>query len=344
MDHSSHPDLEVFSIFEEAISILTEMITSSFKEFRASRYRSKVDDGAEHKVASIREQHILEEKKADAQNRDNMSALLELRDIEDELSTLGHLFEEQEKHINTMLKFYKDPLPSAGAGRQQLLLEAKAKVQSYEYQALEMIERVRKTRQDFDKFLDMLQRQAQIDEARFSRQQADLASTQQRSVMIFTVFTVIFLPLSFFTSVFGMNTHEWGGADNLSLRTIGLIALPSSSLLIVLTLVIAWSTSVRNAIKNPKRLIAPALLRLMWCMKPVLVGLRWTRFYRRYPLLRRLRRWRWNETKRGAKEQMQQDTRQDFWETNRQRDHHYEIPRHNRRTMHKRARNDRDEW
>lgn len=339
MDHSSHPDLEVFRIFEEAISILTEMITSSFKEFRASRYRSTVDDGAEHKVASIRKQHISEEKNADAKNRDNMSALLELRDIEDELSTLRHLFEEQEKHIKAMLEFYKDPL-----GGQQLLLEAKAKVQSYEEQAREMIKRVEKTRQDFDKFLDMLQRQAQIDEARLSRQQADLASTQQRSVMIFTVFTVIFLPLSFFTSVFGMNTHEWGGADNLSLRTIGLIALPCSSLLIVLTLVIAWSTTVRNAVKNPKKPIGLVLLRLMWIILWVPIRLRLTRFSRWFPLFRSLNRWSQNEAKKGAKEQMQQDTGQDFWDTNRQRDHHYEIPRRNRRILHRRASNDRDHW
>lgn len=335
MENSSHPDLEVFSIFEEAIGILTEMITSSLKEFRTSHYRSKADDGTEPKAESIRKQHLWEQEQAEAKSRDNMSALLELRDIEDELSTLRHLFEEQEKHISNMLGVYENQAHSKGAGCQKLLLDAQVKVQSYQQQAREMIERVEKTRKDFDKFLDMLQRQAQIDEARLSRQQADLASTQQRSVMIFTVFTVIFLPLSFFTSVFGMNTHEWAGSDNLRLRTIGLIALPSSSLLIVLTLVIAWSTSVRNAIKNPKVPSGLALLWLIQLMSPLSLYLPMTLFNYWYAFRWSLLRWKWKTTKRDAMEKMQQDTKQGFWDAKRQRDHQYEIPRRNRRAISK---------
>lgn len=75
----------------------------------------------------------------------------------------------------------------------------------------------------------MIQRQAQVDEVRWSRLQAELASSQNLSVMIFTTFTVIFLPLSFFTSLFGMNTREWG--DNFpSLKLIGIISRESAFL------------------------------------------------------------------------------------------------------------------
>lgn len=72
----------------------------------------------------------------------------------------------------------------------------------------------------------MVQRQAQVDEVRWSRLQTELASSQNLSVMIFTTFTVLFLPLSFFTSLFGMNTKEWGGDDDnfLSLGVIGAIS------------------------------------------------------------------------------------------------------------------------
>lgn len=76
----------------------------------------------------------------------------------------------------------------------------------------------------------MIQRQAQVDEVRWSRLQAELASSQNLSVMIFTTFTVIFLPLSFFTSLFGMNTQEWGGPGEnnfLSLKLIGAISRES---------------------------------------------------------------------------------------------------------------------
>jgi hypothetical protein len=92
----------------------------------------------------------------------------------------------------------------------------------------------------------MVQRQAQVDEVRLARLQADLASAQSRSVMIFTVFTVIFLPLTFFTGLFGMNTREWGGGSFMTLRTIGLVSIPASCVIITLALIVAWSTRMRR--------------------------------------------------------------------------------------------------
>lgn len=308
IDRSSHPDLEIFRIFEEAISVLTEKMTSSLKHFRTGglRNRRAGEEDVELKTSTIRARHR-EEDKREEENQDNTSALLELRDIEDELCTLKSLFGEQEQQVKVMLKIYDDysytpvtsPVPSlgransapvvspfserssgpmsasstsaqllhvsAGSGK-ACLLEAIAKLQSYLSQTDDMIDRVRKTREDFDKLLTTVQRQAQIDEVRLSRQQADLASAQERSVMIFTVFTVIFLPLSFFSSIFGMNTYEWGGANNLSLRTIGVIALPASAALVVVALVVAWSTSMRKTLNYPVRGIRECTRRASaWC-------------------------------------------------------------------------------
>jgi hypothetical protein len=73
--------------------------------------------------------------------------------------------------------------------------------------------------------------------------------------MIFTVFTVIFLPLSFFVSLFGMNTQEWGGGNFVSLRTIGSISLPISFLVITLALIIAWSTRMRRLFNKILKLV-----------------------------------------------------------------------------------------
>ena len=60
----------------------------------------------------------------------------------------------------------------------------------------------------------MKQKQANIVEAHLAREQTEVAADQSRSVMIFTIFTIIFLPLSFFASVFGMNISEWSGVDS----------------------------------------------------------------------------------------------------------------------------------
>lgn len=68
--------------------------------------------------------------------------------------------------------------------------------------------------------------------------------------MIFTTFTVIFLPLTFFTGLFGMNTIEWQAEDTPSLREIGAISLPASMLLIVLSLVAAFNWRVQTMVKR----------------------------------------------------------------------------------------------
>lgn len=201
----------------------------------------------ENRMRFIRARHKEEGRRAERENRDNTSALLELRDIEDELVTMLHLFERQSKVISSMHAIYaRTELRDHTANGRIFLSEALKKVTEYIQQAEEMIRRVRDTRDDYDKLLQMVQRQAQVDEVRLSRLHADVASAQSRSVMIFTVFTVIFLPLTFFTGLFGMNTQEWGGENNLSLKTIGIISLPSSVFLIVASLVVAWSTNVRK--------------------------------------------------------------------------------------------------
>ncbi|KAM0142996.1 hypothetical protein ACHAO1_000830 [Botrytis cinerea] len=239
-ERTSHPNLEVFRIFEEAI----KKMTTSFKDFRAQGFRAKVDDNDDLKTSSIRAKHVLEGKIAEEQNRENTSALLELRDIEDELNTLKTLFNSQITEIRIMLDVYtKQNLTTNGL---IFLRSAEEYLVEYTQHVEKMTENAKNTRDDFDKLLGMIQRQAQVDEVRLARYQADLASAQSRSVMIFTVFTVIFLPLSFFTGLFGMNVREWGGGDYLPLRTVGAIAIPTSSALITLALIIAWSIRIRH--------------------------------------------------------------------------------------------------
>lgn len=68
--------------------------------------------------------------------------------------------------------------------------------------------------------------------------------------MIFTIFTVIFLPLSFFTSLFGMNTLEWGGPGYPTLAFIGEISLPVSAFMILATLIAAFSSHVQVVFKS----------------------------------------------------------------------------------------------
>ncbi|KJZ72144.1 hypothetical protein HIM_08409 [Hirsutella minnesotensis 3608] len=252
LDRSSHPDLEVFRIFEEAISILTEKLTWTLKEIRTEGFRDKASNykPIENKAPSIRARDKEEGRWAEQVNRDNTAALLELRDMEDELLTLVHLFERQTEVLSSMHAIYTRPdLRDGVVNGRMFLNEALGRLRDYAHQANEMMRRVRSMRDDYDKLLQMVQRQTQIDEVRLSRLHMDLAGAQSRSVMVFTTSTVIFLPLTFFTGLFGMRTREWEGDSRLPLHVIGAIALPSSFILVAVTLFVAFSTGAVKVLR-----------------------------------------------------------------------------------------------
>ncbi|KAL1837053.1 hypothetical protein VTJ49DRAFT_4322 [Mycothermus thermophilus] len=264
LDRSSHPDLEIFRVFDEAIGMLAERMTLNMKRFRVNTLDgnafeededlSDASDMEGESPGAIKKRHRRELERAERENRENTSALLELRDLEDELSTLHKLFEMQESTIRQMKELYLSrDLREVTRNGQDYLDEALEYLDDYKQQTSELLKRVETTRNDYEKMLEMVQRQAQVDEVRWSRLQAELASSQNLSVMIFTTFTVIFLPLTFFTGLFGMNTIEWQDDKIPSLEDIGWISLPSSAAIIILSLVAAFNYRVQSSVKHVYR-------------------------------------------------------------------------------------------
>lgn len=72
----------------------------------------------------------------------------------------------------------------------------------------------RETAEQLGDLLTLKQQQASIKEATAALGRADESVHQGRSIMIFTVATIIFLLLSFMSSVFGMNAKEFTGSDD----------------------------------------------------------------------------------------------------------------------------------
>ncbi|KAI6080943.1 hypothetical protein F4821DRAFT_250440 [Hypoxylon rubiginosum] len=344
LDRTSHPDLEVFRIFEEAIGILTERMTSSLKRFRMQTFRDKLhdesdsDEPEDNRTESIKQRHRRELEQAERENRENTSALLELRDMDDELNTMKTLFSEQEATIKMMMENYEKPeLRGYTENGREFLEEALRRLQEYKKQVHDMLERVDGTKKDYEKLQEMVQRQAQVDEVRWSRLQTELASSQNLSVMIFTTFTVLFLPLSFFTSLFGMNTKEWGGEDDnfVSLGVIGAISLPASAFLIGATLIAAFSGRVQSVFKA--------------CFKLARSGAEHTAsgFAKLQPEARRetKQRRRQQQEQREERAERRRERGYDFWETVRaDRRDEYVIPDMNRKTATRRRLAGRGTW
>lgn len=140
--------------------------------------------------------------------------------------------------------------------------------------------------------------------------------------MIFTTFTVIFLPLTFFTGLFGMNTIEWQ-EEVPSLREIGAISLPASVLLIIVSLLAAFNWRLQSSVKSVYKAVKSS-----WKAVKTLYSERWE------PQSRKVAKWRRREEKRRRREarlREHNDQGYDFWATvkKQQRELQYQIPDQN---------------
>ncbi|KAJ5876620.1 hypothetical protein N7455_000085 [Penicillium solitum] len=257
LEKTLHHDLQVLRIFEESISILSESVTKSFKRFRNRGFTNRPADHdrtSDGKIMTAAQQDYKELQVA-RRNREDLSVLLELRDIEDELSTILKLLEQQDTVINSMVKYFDN------GGYGILFLEtAQKRIDEYRSQINDMKENSHLTQKAVETLLDLKQKQANVDEAKMTRWQAEVAQTQSRAVMVFTIFSVVFLPLSFFTSLFGINAREWSGEQtNPTLGEMFQIAAPASFAIIFLSLFIAFSDTLRDIVSKTHKIGAGLL-------------------------------------------------------------------------------------
>ncbi|KAK4862839.1 hypothetical protein LT330_002972 [Penicillium expansum] len=252
LDKTLHHDLQVLRIFEESISILTESVTKSFKRFRNRGFTNRPADHdrtSDGKFMTAAQQEHKEFQVA-RRNREDLSVLLELRDIEDELSTILKLLDQQDTVIKSMVKYFD----SRGYGK-SFLDNAQERIDEYRSQINEMKENSHLAQKAVETLLDLKQKQANVDEAKMTRWQAEVAQTQSRAVMVFTIFSVVFLPLSFFTSLFGINAREWSGEPtNPTLGQMFEIAAPASFAIIFLSLFIAFSDTLREIVSKTHKI------------------------------------------------------------------------------------------
>jgi membrane protein YqaA with SNARE-associated domain len=93
--------------------------------------------------------------------------------------------------------------------------------------------------------MDLKQKQANVSEARSSRKQAEASARHGRIILLFTVVTIIFLPMSFLTSWFSMNANDLNNGK-LDLGFIAAIIFPISIAIAVFALALAFSETWRN--------------------------------------------------------------------------------------------------
>ncbi|KAF4949506.1 hypothetical protein FSARC_13450 [Fusarium sarcochroum] len=94
--------------------------------------------------------------------------------------------------------------------------------------------------------MDMKQQQAGVVQAWMALNQTEESVNQGRSIMLFTVVTIIFLPLTFTAGIFGMNAIEFGADGSFTIAKEFAVMFPISLFIIAVTLTFAFSLRIRT--------------------------------------------------------------------------------------------------
>ena len=256
---SSESNLKVFRVFEGYTSDLIEKQTDAFKKFRGELIEKKEPDI--WKPFRTRAKKSPDQPKIylgkDSDHGEDLNNLLELRDIADELKIIHTLLDQQLEQVENMIAQYSKIIQRCKQGAQgrEFLQAAKRRVEEYQKQVKTLDESCKQSINDYKDLLNLKEAHSGVEEAR-------IASEQARTVTIFTIITIIFSPLSFLASIFGMNVYDWSGTpQNPDLGEALKIILATSFSVIVVLLLVAFNRIARQFVFAVADVLIISLLR-----------------------------------------------------------------------------------
>ena len=194
-------DLAALIVFYCVESLLKGSVDSNLKVFRI--FEGFTSDKVEEQTASYKAfRKAQKSERREFDNGDDLNNLLELRDISDELNVILVLLTQQRDQVQNIIDIYEKKIntQSRGGLGTDLLKATKTRLKDYISLTEKLIESSTKAQDSYDKLLSLKEAHSGVLEAR-------TASEQARIVNIFTVVTIVFSPLSFFSGIFGMVSH-----------------------------------------------------------------------------------------------------------------------------------------
>lgn len=151
-------------------------------------------------------------------NIDEEAALLvECKDIQDELDILANVLRQQQQVLKNMEEEFRASKLIPYNQRLDLygkLGEQQRNVGADILDITRMSRQAKSVNDNLTQVLDLKQKHANAVEARFQRYQAQETTRQGQTIMVFTVVTIVFLPLSFLASLFTINIIEFPRPNN----------------------------------------------------------------------------------------------------------------------------------
>lgn len=145
--------------------------------------------------------------------------LAETKDIRDELNMIAKVLEDQLHVLPDLQEVVCEIYKGEQKSQQEVKKRFRDQMKTIEVHIKDIDRMDRQAERIYNSITDMLdlkQKHANAFEARFARDQAAGTARQSQTIMVFTIVTIVFLPLSFIASFFAINIREFPRFDGNS--------------------------------------------------------------------------------------------------------------------------------
>lgn len=219
-------DYQFLDMFESSIGSVTDKESQLFSRFHkasaeSAKWLAHHRRGASKGLAPASrhaEDHVFPDALLNIDEETNR--LAEIKDIRDELNIIAVIIDSQMLILEEFENHITDELRAEGSRKSTDAIVAEIRKRSREHRRLLQVHRKDIERMDHQAgtiymslthLLDLKQKHINALEARFARDQAVIAAKQGQTIMVFTIVTIIFLPMSFIAAFFAINFEDWNG-------------------------------------------------------------------------------------------------------------------------------------
>lgn len=229
-------DYQFLDMFESSIGSATDRETLLFKEFNAASAQASawLQHNRRHNRLSVlqrlqsdtgtSQEGVKDDSKSDDFMRGPMfvdklldigqetDLLAETKDIRDELNMIKKVFEDQAHVLPDLESSICDVYFESQISQRDVKKRFKDQLKTVEMHIKDIDRMDKQAERIYNSITDMLdlkQKHANAFEARFARDQAAGTARQSQTIMVFTIVTIVFLPLSFIAAFFTINIAEF---------------------------------------------------------------------------------------------------------------------------------------
>jgi len=224
-------DYQFLDMFESSIGHVTNRETQLFSRFNVAsslsgkwlRQNRQRQEGT-HIIAKLRKSQITDPIFSDVLLDIGVETALlaEIKDIRDELNIITVVLANQTNVLDEFEGHTIEELRASDGVSRRATDGIVHEIRKRSREQRRLLDQHRKDVDRMDRqaegiymslthLLDLKQKHSNALEARFARDQAVIAAKQGQTIMVFTIVTIIFLPMSFVAAFFAINVEEWQG-------------------------------------------------------------------------------------------------------------------------------------